>query len=505
MPLSNNKTSQEDSGILRALMPGANIYYNRKIVINHSTSNDTRVLNIGGTRFETYADTLRRYPHTRLADDRFLKRHYRDESKEYFFDHDPEVFKAILQYLRTGELHLPASMCGASVKTELEFWGVEEGDIEDCCWLNYNSWAQTMDSLKKLEQDRKVSMGTYNYDPIESGKWPKIRNYCWQFLNNPNWSIGAKIYGAVSMLMVLLSILSFVCQTHEYFQVPVNASTDSTNSSSQPTPKLHLPWSKDNVHPGLYIIDLLCFFFFLLEFIARFIFHPSKLRFFLRPINVIDLLALVPDVVAYSYLLDGSSSYDAIKGVVIFVSLLRIVRILRIFRLMRYFPGLWTLGYTLKSSLNELLLMLMFLIIGMLVYSSLIYYAEERDNFPSIPRAFWWAIITMTTVGYGDMYPVTNLGYFVGSMTAVSGLLLIGFIVPVLVNNFILYYNHTECALVREKRHDKRVQREKRKQKMFERMSAAKNGNVSVDGSSSPVITTTETKLNGSPVNGVPI
>lgn len=56
----------------------------------------------------------------------------------------------------------------------------------------------------------------------------------------------------------------------------------------------------------------------------------------------------------------------------------------------------------------------------------------------------------MTTVGYGDMYPVTELGYIVGSFTALSGLLMIGFSVPVLVNNFIMYYKHLEFAIIDE-------------------------------------------------------
>lgn len=88
-----------------------------------------------------------------------------------------------------------------------------------------------------------------------------------------------------------------------------------------------------------------------------------------------------------------------------------------------------------------------FLLVGMLVFSSLIYYVDDHAIFTSIPHGFWWAIITMTTVGYGDMYPTTNLGYFVGSFTAMSGLLMIGFSVPVLVNNFIMYYKHVQFAL----------------------------------------------------------
>jgi voltage-gated potassium channel Kch len=86
-----------------------------------------------------------------------------------------------------------------------------------------------------------------------------------------------------------------------------------------------------------------------------------------------------------------------------------------------------------------------------LIFSSLIYYADDRKTFTSIPHSFWWALITMTTVGYGDMYPVTEWGYVIGSLTAMSGLLMIGFSLPILVNNFIMYYQHVQFALEEEK------------------------------------------------------
>jgi ABC-type phosphate transport system permease subunit len=86
-----------------------------------------------------------------------------------------------------------------------------------------------------------------------------------------------------------------------------------------------------------------------------------------------------------------------------------------------------------------------FLLIAMVIFSSAAYYAEageETSQLKSIPGAFWWAIVTMTTVGYGDVTPVGVWGKLVGTLCVIAGVLTIALPVPVVVANFNNFYRH---------------------------------------------------------------
>ena len=75
----------------------------------------------------------------------------------------------------------------------------------------------------------------------------------------------------------------------------------------------------------------------------------------------------------------------------------------------------------------------------------------KKTHFDSIPDAFWWAIVTMTTVGYGDMHPITLPGKIIGSICALSGILCLALPVPVIVSNFMYFYQRTKANKHRRK------------------------------------------------------
>lgn len=154
----------------------------------------------------------------------------------------------------------------------------------------------------------------------------------------------------------------------------------------------------------------------------------GRLLYIVSPMALIDLIAILPFFLPYLGV-DMRS-----------VRALRLFRMLRIFKFGRYSSGVRIMLSVLRDRKAELIAALGMLLAILFLSSSVVYYAERQhqiEAFSSIPAAMWWAIATLTTVGYGDVYPITPMGQVFGAVTAISGLLLVALPTGILGAGFV--------------------------------------------------------------------
>lgn len=140
----------------------------------------------------------------------------------------------------------------------------------------------------------------------------------------------------------------------------------------------------------------------------------GRIKYILTPLALIDLLVLLPFYIPIFVHLDLR-----------FLRLFRVFRIVLILKLGKFSEGLQRLIRVVYNKKEELFISLMLVFFLLIVSSSLIYYAEcyvQPESFPSIISAMWWAVATLTTVGYGDVYPKTTLGKIIAGFVSLLGI-----------------------------------------------------------------------------------
>ncbi|EDO36643.1 predicted protein [Nematostella vectensis] len=377
------------------------------------------VLNIRGERFETFERTLEQFPETLLGSENRRMPYFRPDLREYYFDRDKVSFDAILFYYQSnGILARPESVSEAVFEKELEFYDIH------------------------IEKEESPDKKSHNIEDLPKMKWQRKM---WLFFDKPNSSRYATWFANMSMLVIIFSIVTFCVET---LDVDAYARFDKSTHSQNST--ANALGSKSSKPLLWFVIDTCIITWFTSEYIARLISAPHKLKFVFSTLALIDLIAIIPYFI--------SLGLDADQTHAITFTVLRIFRLLRVIRLLkltRYVAALRILGYTIQSCQDQLTALMFLLLISIILFSSLMYYLENEENpteFYSIPAAFWWCIITMTTVGYGDTCPRTPFGRLVGACCAVFGVIVM-VCLPTPV--FILHFNNIYCRFLGIKLRDK--------------------------------------------------
>ncbi|XP_071398388.1 potassium voltage-gated channel subfamily A member 3 [Centroberyx affinis] len=375
------------------------------------------VINISGLRFETQLKTFNQFPDTLLGDPRKRMRYFDPLRNEYFFDRNRPSFDAILYYYQSGgRIRRPVNVPIDIFSEEIRFYQLGE------------------EAMEKFREDEGFIKEEERVLPNND-----FQKQVWLLFEYPESSGPARGIAIVSVLVILISIVIFCLETLPEFR------DEGDQATVAPTVNGTAPYVPSPFTDPFFVIETLCIIWFSFELLVRFFACPSKTTFSKNIMNIIDIVAIIPYFITLGTELaerQNNGGQQAMSLAILRV--IRLVRVFRIFKLSRHSKGLQILGQTLKASMRELGLLIFFLFIGVILFSSAVYFAEADDpssSFTSIPDAFWWAVVTMTTVGYGDMHPVTIGGKIVGSLCAIAGVLTIALPVPVIVSNFNYFYH----------------------------------------------------------------
>jgi voltage-gated potassium channel len=152
---------------------------------------------------------------------------------------------------------------------------------------------------------------------------------------------------------------------------------------------------------------------FTIEYILRLISIRQPIRYVFSLLGIIDLIALIPSYLSIFFV--GAQSLLVFRA-------LRLLRVFRIFKLSRFLTEINFLTVALKGSVRKISIFLLTVLSLTVILGSIMYLVEKRENgFSNIPESIYWAIVTITTVGYGDISPVTPMGKFVASVVMLIG------------------------------------------------------------------------------------
>ena len=344
---------------------------------------------------------------------------------------------------RTGKLHIADEMCTLALGDDLEYWMLDEYLMEDCCSERFFSKRDLVveemeETAAKLEVDDEEDFGT--------GMFAKYQKQMWDLIEKPDTSPAAQVISVLSTLFVAVSIVGMTISTLEILQYKDAAGNTIDN-------------------PTLAMIETVCIAWFTLEYFIRLAGAPGKWDFLKDGMNVVDVLAILPFFVTLFFMgpstdnlvvddsvqmttlaPDTGDVEDESSGMEDILQVFRIFKLARVLKLARHSPGLQAIAYTLQNSYKELGLLIFLICISGFIFASLAYFIEidEESGFTSIPTAFYWVVITMTTIGYGDIAPTTGLGKLVGSMCAVSGVLVLSLPIPIIAGNFEAFHKNQQ-------------------------------------------------------------
>ncbi|EYB82430.1 hypothetical protein Y032_0360g3450 [Ancylostoma ceylanicum] len=437
--------------------------------VRDSTPDSILRLNIGGSSYRIRTRSITKFgPKTLLG--RFVRMNhehrrqwadwYFEDQEEYFFERVPRYFDPIYDFYATGKLHVPKDLCFDKFMAELRFWAVSKSRMDECC-SPFTQYCVNYDK-RGTEKDHFIGIRCAN-----------VRRRLWLILEGHTHSRWWKAFEVISTAFIVLSISALILGSLPEFQVPQKTEDGQLVYATATYPTYPNSGGGMTVesrtvvreggeqqvemteHPVFTWVENLCVIYFSLEYLVRFLVAPRKLAFARQILNVIDLLSIAPFYFEMLLWLCGISGENVrkVRWAFLTVRLLRVLRVIRIAKLGRFSPGLANFALTIRKSKKQMQMVGVVMITVVIFFSTLIYFLERDEpdtKFTSIPATFWWCVVTMATVGYGDLVPITVAGKLVGSGAIVCGVMVLALPITIMVNNFMQVVKLREEKIVKK-------------------------------------------------------
>ncbi|TPP42780.1 Potassium voltage-gated channel protein egl-36 [Fasciola gigantica] len=266
-----------------------------------------------------------------------------------------------------------------------------------------------------------------------------------------------RLYVTYETLIVTAAVLVFMLSTVDQYRIPIrtDGSSPEVENSTQNTgtnrTSITLPI------PSIVKMDVFFSITITIDVLTRMVFCPAIRPWLFSLYTLIDILSLVPfycelilyEMIHHKAFVNAEDWLVRLMSIEGYVVILKVFVVLRLFRVLRRHRGTRVLLYTIRTTFLDMCIIVILILESALFFGAAIYFTD--DNFNNIPRGFWWALITMSTVGYGDLVPTHTVGYVVAMICVITGTLLMSYTIPVLVNHFILYYDHADqLAMVKQ-------------------------------------------------------
>ncbi|XP_063676767.1 shaker-related potassium channel tsha2-like isoform X2 [Bolinopsis microptera] len=363
-------------------------------------------IDCGGEMFITTEQSLSRYPNTLLGDPDRRAAFYDAKTSMYYFDRNQDLFNAILYFYQSpGTFRPPEMMDPVVVEEELDFFGID------------------LDLMIK-EYDR-------IYLELHPELPPTLKETINKTITDPSYNKAGMVWGFMDLACIIMTISLLVIETipafHDHFKKPF--AKDEITGQIQP------------YKMATYMLDVVINLFFTVDLIIKFLSSKNRKRFFLNTVNVMDILAVSPFYLELLVFIatggEPSPHFFALK-------VCRIVRVVRVLKLVRHSRQLTEVLEVVSSAKQEFIVLIGVVGVVILLVGTIMYFVEfqipdegdENVDFKSILHGCWWAIVTITTVGYGDLFPKSSLGKLTGSFVVLFGIVVLAFPMTIIISKF---------------------------------------------------------------------